>query len=221
MLAHVSGLGTSVAKRIVDHRNAKGSFSSRKDLLSVTGLGPRAYEQAAGFLRIRNSENPLDGSAVHPERYELVEKIAADLGVPVHQLIGSHELLKRINRAQYLSEQVGTFTLDDIVSELLKPGRDPRETFEPPQFRDDVTTMADLTPGMSLQGVVTNVTAFGAFVDIGVHQDGLVHVSKLANKFVKNPSDVVKVGDKLSVRVVEVDMERKRISLTARNGRGC
>lgn len=216
LLARVSGLSSSVAKRIVSHRDKKGSFKSRQELLAVTGLGPRAYEQAAGFLRIRGAENPLDASAVHPERYALVERIAEDLGVPVDQLIGSHEILQRIERARYLGEQVGEFTLSDIIAELLKPGRDPRDSFERPQFRDDVNTMEDLKIGMSLEGVVTNVTAFGAFVDIGVHQDGLVHVSKLANQFVKNPSDVVKVGDKLTVRVIEVDLERKRISLTAR-----
>ncbi len=216
LLARVSGLSASVAKRIVSHRDQKGSFKSREELLNVTGLGPRAYEQAAGFLRIRGAENPLDRSAVHPERYALVERIAADLGVSVEQMIGSHEMLKRIERARYLGDQVGEFTLDDIVAELMKPGRDPRDTFERPQFRDDVNSMEDLKLGMSLEGVVTNVTAFGAFVDIGVHQDGLVHISKLANQFVKNPSDVVKVGDKLSVRVLEVDLERKRISLTAR-----
>ncbi len=216
LLARVSGLGASVAKRIVAHRDKAGSFTSRKDLLKITGLGPRAFEQAAGFLRIRGAEQPLDASAVHPERYELVEKIAADLGVPVVQLIGSRELLARIDRARYLSESVGTFTLDDIVAELLKPGRDPRDSFSPPKFRDDVTKVEDLKIGMSLEGVVTNVTAFGAFVDVGVHQDGLVHISKLTDRFIKNPSEVVKVGDKLTVRVMEVDLERKRISLSAR-----
>ncbi len=216
LLSRVSGLGSSVAKRIVEHRNQRGSFKSRKELLEIAGLGPRAFEQAAGFLRIRGAEHPLDSSAVHPERYELVEKIAADLGVPVAQLIGSREMLQRIDRARYLSEQVGEFTLDDIVAELLKPGRDPRSHFEPPKFRDDVNSVEDLKPGMTLEGVVTNVTQFGAFVDVGVHQDGLVHVSKLANRFVKNPSEVVKVGDKITVRVVEVDFERKRIALTAR-----
>ena len=216
LLARVSGLNASVAKRIVSHRDRQGSFKSRKELLDVTGLGPRAFEQAAGFLRIRGAENPLDASAVHPERYALVERIAKDLGVPVAQLIGSHEMLSRLERAHYLSEQVGEFTLNDIVSELLKPGRDPRDTFERPQFRDDVNSIQDLKLGMALEGVVTNVTAFGAFVDIGVHQDGLVHISKLANQFVKNPSDVVKVGDKLTVRVLEIDLERQRISLTAR-----
>lgn len=216
LLARVSGLNSSVAKRIVSHRDRQGSFKSRKELLDVTGLGPRAFEQAAGFLRIRGAENPLDASAVHPERYELVERIAKDLGVPVAQLVGNHEMLSRLERVRYLSEQVGEFTLDDIIKELLKPGRDPRDTFERPQFRDDVNSIQDLKLGMALEGVVTNVTAFGAFVDIGVHQDGLVHISKLANQFVKNPSDVVKVGDKLTVRVLEIDLERQRISLTAR-----
>ena len=216
LLARVSGLGASVAKRIVAHRNKSGSFTSRQQLLGITGLGPRAFEQAAPFLRIRGAEQPLDGSAVHPERYELVEKIAADLGVPVVQLIGSRELLTRIDRARYLSEQVGAFTLDDIVAELLKPGRDPRESFSPPKFRDDVTKVEDLKIGMTLEGVVTNVTAFGAFVDVGVHQDGLVHISKITDRFIKNPSEVVKVGDKLTVRVLEVDLERGRISLSAR-----
>ncbi len=216
LLSRVSGLGPSVAKRIVDHRNQRGSFSSRAQLLDVSGLGPRAFEQAAGFLRIRGADHPLDASAVHPERYELVERIAADLGVPVHQLIGSRELLARIDKSKYLSENVGAFTMDDIFAELLKPGRDPRDTFEPPNFREDVTSVADLKIGMSLEGVVTNVAAFGAFVDIGVHQDGLVHLSKLADRFIKDPSEVVKVGDKIQVRVLEVDLERQRISLTAR-----
>ncbi len=216
LLARVSGLGPSVAKRIVEHRNRQGSFSNRAELLGVSGLGPRAFEQAAGFLRIRGATHPLDSSAVHPERYELVERIAADLGVPVDQLIGSRELLARIDKSKYLSENVGSYTMDDIFAELLKPGRDPRDTFEPPNFRDDVTTVADLKIGMSLEGVVTNVTAFGAFVDIGVHQDGLVHLSKLADRFIKDPSEVVKVGDKIQVRVLEVDLERQRISLTAR-----
>ena len=216
LLSRVSGLGMSVAKRIVEHRNQRGSFSSRSELLDVSGLGPRAFEQAAGFLRIRGAKHPLDESAVHPERYDLVERIAADLGVPVNQLIGSRELLGRIDKSKYLSENVGSFTMDDIFAELLKPGRDPRDTFEPPNFRDDVTSVADLKIGMSLEGVVTNVTAFGAFVDIGVHQDGLVHLSKLADRFIKDPSEVVKVGDKITVRVLEVDLERQRISLTAR-----
>lgn len=218
LLGRVSGLGTSVAKRIVEHRNVAGSFSSRKELLKVSGLGPRAFEQAAGFLRIRGAEHPLDASAVHPERYELVERIAADLGVPVANLIGSREMLTRIERSRYLADDVGEMTLDDIFSELMKPGRDPRDVFSPPQFREDVTKVGDLRIGMVLEGVVTNVTAFGAFVDVGVHQDGLVHLSRLSDRFIKNPSEVVKVGDKLSVTVLEIDLERQRISLSARRG---
>jgi uncharacterized protein len=196
LLSRVSGIGASLAKKIVEFRDRRGSFKSRRELLDVPGLGPRAFEQAAGFLRIRGAAHPLDASAVHPERYELVERMAQDLGVPVVQLIGNRELLARLDKARYASGDVGSFTLDDIVSELLKPGRDPRRTFEPPQFREDVTKLEDLKVGMELEGVVTNVTAFGAFVDVGVHQDGLVHVSQLADRFVKEPSEVVKVGDR-------------------------
>ncbi len=218
LLSRVAGLGASVAKRIVAYRNEKGAFKSRRALLEVPGMGPKTYEQAAGFVRVRGGEHPLDASAVHPERYELVERIATDLGVPVVSLVGNVELLRRIDRARYQAGDVGSFTLDDIFAELLRPGRDPREEFQPPKFRDDVRTMEDLQPGMALEGVVTNVTAFGAFVDVGVHQDGLVHVSQLADRFVKDPSEVVKVGDKVSVRVLEVDLVRKRIALTRKSG---
>jgi uncharacterized protein len=218
LLSRVAGIGASLAKKIVSHRNERGAFKSRKDLLEVAGVGPRTFEQAAGFLRIRGGEHPLDQSAVHPERYGLVETIASDLGVPVRSLIGNGALVERIDKKRYLSGDVGEFTLNDILSELKKPGRDPRATFEPPKFRDDVRTMEDLKAGMELEGVVTNVTAFGAFVDVGVHQDGLVHVSQLADRFIKDPSEVVKVGDKLKVRVLEVDLDRKRISLTAKKG---
>jgi protein Tex len=218
LLSRVAGLGPSVAKRIVGYRNEKGAFKSRRALLSVPGLGPKTFEQAAGFVRVRDGEHPLDASAVHPERYELVERIAQDLGVPVASLVGNAELLKRIDRARYRSADVGTFTLDDIFAELLRPGRDPRDQFQPPQFRDDVRSLEDLKPGMQLEGVVTNVTAFGAFVDVGVHQDGLVHVSQLSDRFVKDPSEVVKVGDKVSVRVLEVDLQRRRIALTRKSG---
>ncbi len=218
LLSRVAGLGASLAKRIVQHRNEKGAFKSRKALLEVPGMGPRTYEQAAGFVRVRGGEHPLDSSAVHPERYDLVERIAKDLGVPVVSLVGNAELLRGIDRARYTVGDVGDFTLDDIFKELLRPGRDPREQFQPPKFRDDVRTLEDLRVGMSLEGVVTNVTAFGAFVDVGVHQDGLVHVSQLADRFVKDPSEAVKLGDRVNVRVLEVDLERRRIALTCKSG---
>jgi uncharacterized protein len=218
LLSRVAGIGPTLAKKIVAYRNEKGAFTSRSKLLEVPGLGPRTYEQAAGFLRVRGSEQPLDASAVHPERYALVEKMAADLGVPVVSLIGNRELLERLDPKRYQDGDVGAFTLNDILSELKKPGRDPRASFEPPKFRDDVRTMEDLKTEMVLEGVVTNVTAFGAFVDIGVHQDGLVHVSQLSDRFIKDPNEVVKVGDKLSVRVLEVDLARKRIALSAKRG---
>jgi uncharacterized protein len=216
LLSYVAGVGPSLAKRIVQHRDQKGRFTRRAELLEVSGLGPRTFEQAAGFLRIHGGEHPLDGSAVHPERYALVEQMAADLGVPLAELVGKKELVGKIRLEKYVSESVGEPTLRDILAELEKPGRDPRASFEPPKFRDDVTTLADLKIDMILEGVVTNVTAFGCFVDVGVHQDGLVHVSRLADRFVKDPAEVVKVGDKLKVKVLEIDAARKRISLSAR-----
>ncbi len=216
LLSYVAGIGPSLAKKIVAHRESKGRFSSRRAVLDVSGVGPRAFEQAAGFLRVRGGAHPLDGSAVHPERYALVERIASDLGVPLEKLLGNAELVSKIDTKKYVGEGVGEPTLRDIVTELLKPGRDPRASFEPPKFRDDVRELSDLKPDMVLEGVVTNVTAFGAFVDVGVHQDGLVHVSKLSDRFVRDPAEVVKVGDKLKVKVLEVDLARKRISLSAR-----
>ena len=218
LLSRVAGIGPTLAKRIVAHRDKNGPFKSRKAVLDVFGLGPRTYEQAAGFLRIAGAENPLDQSAVHPERYGLVEQMAKDLGVPLGSLIGSSALLNKIDTSKYMKGDVGEFTLKDIMAELDKPGRDPRKSFEPPKFRDDVRTMEDLKLGMELEGVVTNITAFGAFVDVGVHQDGLVHISQLADKFVTDPHQVVNVGDKIQVRVLEVDLARKRIALTARSG---
>lgn len=220
LLARVAGIGPSIAKRIVGFREVNGRFASRKALMKVTGLGPKTFEQCAGFVRVQDGEHPLDASAVHPERYALVEQMAKDLGVEVAKLVGNDALVAKIDVKKYVQGDVGEPTLKDILAELKKPGRDPRDTFEPPAFRDDVRTMDDLKPGMALEGVVTNVTAFGAFVDIGVHQDGLVHVSQLSDRFVKDPSEVVKAGDKLKVRVLEVDMVRKRISLTARSGEG-
>ena len=216
LLTRVSGIGASLAKRIVEWRNEHGAFKSRADLKKVTGLGPKAFEQSAGFLRIRGAANPLDASAVHPERYALVERMAKDLGVGVGELVGNAALANSIEIKKYVSDDVGLPTLKDIVEELKKPGRDPRAVFEKPAFRDDVTTIDDVQEGMALEGVVTNVTAFGAFVDIGVHQDGLVHVSELADRFVSDPSEVVKTGDKIKVRVIGVDKARNRISLSAR-----
>ena len=217
LLARVAGVGASLAKKIVAHRDANGPFKSRKDLLKVSGLGPKAYEQAAGFLRIRGAANPLDASAVHPERYALVEKMAADLGIPLAELAGSPEAAAKIDIKRYVSDDVGEPTLRDIVDELKKPGRDPRATFEPPKFLEGVTEISHVKPGMVLEGIVTNVTAFGAFVDIGVHQDGLVHVSELSDRFIRDPSEVVKTGDRLKVRVLQVDVDRNRISLSARS----
>ncbi|GAB4113603.1 MAG: Tex family protein [Sandaracinaceae bacterium] len=220
LLSYVAGVGPSLAKKIVKHRDDKGRFASRKDLLEVSGLGPRAFEQCAGFLRIHGGAHPLDASAVHPERYALVERMAADLGVSVAELVGNKEKVRAIDLRRYVSDEVGEPTLRDILAELEKPGRDPRASFEPPKFREDVTTLEDLKEGMILEGVVTNVTAFGAFVDVGVHQDGLVHVSRLSDRFVRDPAEVVKVGDKLKVKVLEVDLARKRISLSARMDEG-
>jgi len=217
LLARVAGVGPALAKKIVKHREEKGAFPSRKALLEVSGLGPRAFEQCAGFVRIRGGENPLDASAVHPERYALVEKMAQDAGLALADLVGDGGLVSRIAWPKYVSADVGMPTLEDIQAELMKPGRDPRDAFEAPAFRDDVRKLEDLAPGMELEGIVTNVTAFGAFVDVGVKQDGLVHVSQLADHFVKDPHAVAKVGDKMKVRVLEIDLARKRISLSAKS----
>ncbi len=218
LLAYVAGIGPSLSKKIVKHREQNGPFPERKALLKVSGLGAKTFEQAAGFLRVRGSKHPLDASAVHPERYPLVEQMAADLGVDVRTLIGNTALIQKIEIKRYLRDDIGEPTLRDIIDELKKPGRDPRTTFEAPQFRDDVNDIQDLTPNMQLEGIVTNVTAFGAFVDIGVHQDGLIHISELSDHFVKDPNDVVQVGQKLAVRVLEVDIPRRRIALSARSG---
>ena len=216
LLMRVSGIGASMAKKIVSFRNEHGAFTSRKQLSKVPGLGPKTFEQAAGFLRIRGGQYPLDASAVHPERYALVEQMSADLGVALSQLVGNSEKIDAIPLAKYVSESVGEPTLRDIIAELKKPGRDPRATFEKPAFRDDVTDIEHVSEGMVLEGIVTNVTAFGAFVDIGVHQDGLVHVSELSDRFIRDPAEVVKTGDKLKVRVLSVDRVRRRIALSAK-----
>jgi protein Tex len=216
LLARVAGIGDALAHKIVAHRDRYGAFRSRQDLLKVPGLGPRAFEQCAGFLRIRGGAHPLDASAVHPERYKLVETMAADLKTDLKDLIGHAERVAAIRIEAYIGPLTGEPTLRDIVAELQKPGRDPRDRFEATGFRDDVTSPEHLTPGMTLQGVVTNVTAFGAFVDIGVHQDGLVHISQLSDRFIRDPAEVVQAGDRIQVRVLEVDLARKRIGLSAR-----
>ena len=216
LLSYVAGVGPTLAKNIVTLRDSRGGIRSRKELLDVPRLGAKAFEQAAGFLRVRGGAHPLDATAVHPERYTLVERIAADLGVQVPELIANDELIDRIDAKKYVSDEVGLPTLQDIIAELRKPGRDPRDKFEPPAFRDDVREVKDLQPGMQLEGVVTNLVAFGAFVDIGVHQDGLVHISALSEKFVKDPRDVVRVGQTVKVKVQEVDLQRQRIALTMR-----
>lgn len=216
LLTRVSGIGASLAKRIVAWRDENGAFKSRSELKKVAGLGPKAFEQSAGFLRIRGAANPLDSSGVHPERYALVEQMAEDLGVEVKDLVRNGTLVDRIDPKRYVSNEVGEPTLKDIFDELKKPGRDPRAVFERPAFREDVMTIDDVKEGMTLEGVVTNVTAFGAFVDIGIHQDGLVHVSEIADRFVKDPSEVVKTGDRIKVRVIGVDKARNRVSLSAR-----
>jgi uncharacterized protein len=214
LLAYVSGVGPTLAKAITGYRDENGPFKTRKELLKVPRFGARAFEQAAGFLRIREGKQVLDSTAVHPERYQLVEAMAADLGVPLAQLLADSELVARINLKNYITGNVGAPTLTDIINELKKPGLDPRSQFQAVSFRDDIREISDLKEDMILQGVVTNVTAFGAFVDIGVHQDGLVHISHLANRYVKDPSDAVKAGEVVKVKVLSADIQRKRISLS-------
>jgi uncharacterized protein len=214
LLSYVSGLGPVLAKNIVEYRNKNGAFKSREELQNVPRLGGKAFEQCAGFLRIRNSDNPLDASAVHPESYEIVNRFAKDLGCKIKDLMTSKELRQKLDLKKYITDKVGLPTLNDILSELEKPGRDPREKFEVFSFDENVHRIEDLKVGMSLPGIVTNVTAFGAFVDIGVHQDGLVHISHLADKFIKDPNEVVSVAQKVKVTVLEVDIPRKRIALS-------
>jgi uncharacterized protein len=217
LLTYVSGLGPQLAKGIVEHRNEHGPFRSREGLKLVPRLGPKAFEQAAGFLRIRDGENLLDRSAVHPESYPIVDVMVKDLSCSVLDLMRDEDLRKKINLEKYVSDKVGLPTLNDILSELSKPGRDPREQFETFRFADGVEKIEDVKPGMKLPGIVTNLTAFGVFVDIGVHQDGLVHISEVSNRFVKNPAEVVKVHQKVMVTVLEVDLGRRRISLSMKD----
>lgn len=214
ILSYVSGLGPQLAQNIIDYRAKNGPFIKRSDLKKVARLGEKAYEQAAAFLRIRHAKNPLDASAVHPERYDIVEKMAKDLNCKVADLLANESLRKQIQLQKYVTTEVGMPTLTDILAELAKPGRDPREQFEAFEFTEGVNEIKDLRIGMKLPGIVTNITNFGAFVDIGVHQDGLVHVSQLADKFVKDPNEIVKVAQKVMVTVTEVDEARKRIALS-------
>jgi uncharacterized protein len=214
LLAYVSGLGPQLAGNIVRYRNENGPFKSRTKLKAVPRIGPKAYEQSAGFLRIQDGANPLDASAVHPESYAVVDAMARDQNCAVANLMSDASLREKIELSRYVTDQVGRPTLMDILTELAKPGRDPRQAFEAIEFAEGVSEISDLKPGMTVPGIVTNVTAFGAFVDIGVHQDGLVHISELSDSFVKDPADVVNVQQKVTVRVIAVDLERKRISLS-------
>ncbi|MCU0585477.1 MAG: helix-hairpin-helix domain-containing protein, partial [Desulfobacterales bacterium] len=219
LLTYVSGLGPQLARNIVAHRDENGPFTTRRELMKVPRLGPKAFEQAAGFLRIPGGPVPLDASAVHPESYPVVEAMAADLGCTVAELMQDEERRRRIDPARYVTDRVGLPTLTDILAELARPGRDPRAHFEAFAFAGHVAALEDLKPGMQLPGIVTNVTRFGAFVDVGVHQDGLVHVSEMADRFVRDPAEVVKAQQKVTVTVLAVDPDRKRISLSLRSGK--
>jgi uncharacterized protein len=214
LLSYVAGIGPKLAQRIVDHRDARGRFESRERLLDVPKLGQKAYEQAAGFLRIRDGRQPLDNSAVHPESYYVVNRMATRLNVATQQLVGNAILVDKLNADDFVDDQVGLPTVQDILAELAKPGRDPRSEFKVATFAEGVHELEDLKEGMILEGVVTNVTRFGAFVDVGVHQDGLIHISQLANRFVQDPSDVVAVGDVIRVKVLQIDLDRRRIALS-------
>jgi uncharacterized protein len=216
LLTRVSGLGPVLAANIVRHRDAHGAFRNRRQLMAVPRLGAKAFEQAAGFLRIADGDNPLDASSVHPEAYPVVERILQQVGRAMRQVIGDTALLRGLRAADFVDARFGEPTVRDILAELEKPGRDPRPQFRTATFRDGVERLEQLQPGMMLEGVVTNVTNFGAFVDVGVHQDGLVHISALADHFVRDPRAVVKAGDVVTVRVVEIDLARRRIALSMR-----
>ena len=218
LLTYVAGLGQTLADNVIAHRNTNGPFQTRQELLKVARLGPKAFEQSAGFLRIGNGSNPLDASGVHPERYKLVKKMAKDIGVTIEKLLDSDTIRQSINLKEYIDETIGLPTLTDIMEELAKPGRDPRSGFEQFQFAEGIHTMEDLHEGMLLPAIITNVTRFGAFADIGIKQDGLIHISQLADRYIKDPGEVVKIGQKVEVRVVEIDSKRKRIALTMRKG---
>jgi len=220
LLARVAGLGPSLAQAIVVQRDAQGPFPARKALLKVPGLGPKAFEQCAGFLRLRDSAEPLDATSVHPEAYAVARRIVKACGKDIRAIMGSGDALRDLRAEDFVDDRFGLPTVRDILSELEKPGRDPRPAFVTAKFADGVDDIEDLQPGMVLEGTVTNVAAFGAFVDIGVHEDGLVHVSQLADRFVKDPHEVVKAGQVVKVRVTEVDVPRKRIGLSMRKDGG-
>jgi uncharacterized protein len=213
----VSGVGQGLAKNIISYRNQNGPFKTRDQFRKVTRFGEKAFEQSAGFLRIRNAANPLDSSAVHPESYKVVDRMAKKLQCSVNELISSEELRSKLKLEEFTDEKTGLPTLQDILQELARPGRDPRQKFEMFEFSKDVHKIDDLRPGMKLPGIVTNITNFGAFVDIGVHQDGLVHVSQLADKFVKDPNEIVRLNQKVMVEVVNIDIQRKRIQLSMKS----
>jgi uncharacterized protein len=216
LLTYISGLSKTLANNIVELRNKQGAFTSRDQLKKVPKLGPKAFEQAAGFLKVMNGDNPLDASAVHPEAYPVVKRISASAKRDLKSVIGDVAFLRQLNATEFTDSTFGLPTVQDIIKELEKPGRDPRPEFKTASFKEGVETLQDLKPGMILEGVVTNITNFGAFVDIGVHQDGLVHISMMADKFVKDPHAIVKTGDVVQVKVMEVDVPRKRIALSMR-----
>jgi uncharacterized protein len=218
LLSYVSGIGPKLAENIVSYRDANGQFDKRQQLTKVPKLGAKAFEQAAGFLRIRNGEQPLDNSAVHPESYRLVERMAKKLNVTTESLVGNASLSQKLKPEEFIDEQFGLPTVIDIIEELAKPGRDPRKEFRAAQFSEEIKTIDDLKPGMILEGVITNVTHFGAFVDIGVHHDALIHISQLSNTFIKDPNEVVAVGNVVKVKILEIDVPRKRISATKKIG---
>jgi uncharacterized protein len=220
LLTYVSGLSSTVAKNVVEYRTKNGGFKSREELRKVSMLGPKAFEQCAGFLRIPNAANPLDNSAVHPESYHVVEAMAAKVNSTVPELIKNPEIRKQIKAREFVTEKIGQFTIEDILKELEKPGRDPRSPIEEFRFAEGVSTMEDLKPGMKVPGIVTNITNFGAFVDVGVKQDGLVHISHLSNRYISDPNEAVKLGQKVMATVLEVDTARKRIALSLKDGQG-
>ncbi len=214
LLKYVAGVGPALARNIVEHRDERGRFEDIHELLSVPRLGEKAFEQAGGFLRIRDGKNPLDNSAVHPESYSFVERLCESKEMGIRELIGNEDLIKALNPQELVTEETGLPTIEDILQELRKPGRDPRQEYKDVGFRPDVTEMEHLAEGMILNGVITNVTHFGVFVDVGVHQDGLVHISEIANKFIRDPAEVCKVGNHVKVKVISLDLERKRIGFS-------